>query len=126
MTLGEYAARVGGEVVGDPSREIDGISSIDDVGPHSLTFATDERYLRAALATRAAAVLTEATVAERVGTARKPLLLVPSVRAALAALLAMLEPPRPRGPYRDPSAAVDPSAVVGPDVFIGPLVVVGA
>jgi UDP-3-O-[3-hydroxymyristoyl] glucosamine N-acyltransferase len=126
LTLGEYAARVGGEVRGDATLQIAGISSIDDVDAQSLTFATDERYLRAALASRAAAVLTEPALADRIGTARKPLLLVPSARAALAAVLAMLEPARPAGPFRHESAVVDPSAVVGPDVFIGPLVVVGA
>jgi UDP-3-O-[3-hydroxymyristoyl] glucosamine N-acyltransferase len=125
LTLGEYAERVGGEVRGDPSIRIDGISSIDDVDATSLTFATDERYLRTALASRAAAVLTEPALAERVGTARKPLLLVASCRTALASLLAMLEPPRPVGPFRDPSAVVDPSATIGPDVYIGALAIVG-
>ncbi len=125
MTLAEYAARVGGEVRGDPAIRIDGISAVDDVDGAALTFATDERYLRAALASRAAAVLTEPQIAALVPAARKPLLLVSNVRAALAALLEMLEPPRPRGPFRDPSAVVDPSAIVGPDVFIGPLAVVG-
>jgi UDP-3-O-[3-hydroxymyristoyl] glucosamine N-acyltransferase len=126
LTLADFAARVGGEIRGDGSIEIDGVSAVDDARAGSLTFATDERYLRKALASRAAAVLTEPQLAERGGAARKPLLLVPSARAALAALLAMLEPPRPRGPFRDPSAVVDPTAAVGPDVYIGPLVVVGA
>ncbi len=131
MTLGEYAARVGGTVRGDASVEIAGISAIEDVGAGALTFATDERYLRAALASRAAAVLTEAGLAETVAPAggeapRKPLLLVPSARAALAALLAALEPPRPRGPYQHPSAVVDPAATVGDGVFIGPLAFVAA
>ncbi len=125
MTLADFAARVGGEVRGDATIRIDGISAIDDALPASLTFATDERYLRAALSSRAAAVLTEPALADRVESARKPLLIVPSARTALAALLALLEPPRPAGPFRDPSAVVDPSARVGPDVYIGPLVVVG-
>jgi UDP-3-O-[3-hydroxymyristoyl] glucosamine N-acyltransferase len=129
VTLGDYAARVGGTVRGDASIEIAGISAIDDVGAGSLTFATDERYLRAALASRAAAVLTEAALAEAVVPAgegpRKPLLLVLSTRAALAALLAALEPPRPRGPFRHPSAIVDPDATLGDDVFVGPLASVG-
>jgi UDP-3-O-[3-hydroxymyristoyl] glucosamine N-acyltransferase len=125
LTLGEYAERVGGEVRGDPSIRIEGISSIDDVDATSLTFATDERYLRTALASRAAAVLTEPALADAVGTARKPLLLVASCRTALASLLAMLEPPRPAGPFRDPSAVVDPSATIGPDVYIGALAIVG-
>jgi UDP-3-O-[3-hydroxymyristoyl] glucosamine N-acyltransferase len=125
VTLAEYATRVGGTVRGDASVDIERISSIDDVDAASLTFATDERYLRAALASRAAAVLTEPAVAEAVEQPRKPLLLVPSARVALAQLLRALEPDRARGPYCDPSAVVDPSATVGADCFIGPLAVVG-
>ncbi len=126
MTLDDYAAHVGGTVRGDGSVTISGVASIDDALPGSLTFATDDRYLRAALATRAAAVLTEPSLASAVETARKPLLLVSSARAALATLLALLEPPSPERPFRDQTAVVDPTAVVGPDVHIGPLVVVGA
>ena len=125
MTLAEYAAQVGGSVSGDGSVEIERIAAIEDVDDRSLTFATDERYLRNALASRAAAVLTEAPLAERVGAARKPLLIVPSARAALAQLLAALEPPRPPAPFRHPSAVVDESARVGPDVHVGPQVYVG-
>ena len=124
-TLGEIAARVAGTVRGDATVAIAGIRAIDDVDADSLTFAVDERYLRAALRSRAAAVLTEADIADRVGAARKPLLLVPSTRVALATLLAALEPPRPPAPYRHPSAAVDESAVVGPDVHVGPFVWIG-
>jgi UDP-3-O-[3-hydroxymyristoyl] glucosamine N-acyltransferase len=125
VTLAEYAARVGGTVVGDDGIEIDRVSAIDDVDDRALTFATDERYLRLALGSRAAAVLTEPAIAEKVEGARKPLLLVASARAALAQLLKAMEAPRPRAPYRDPSAVVDPSARVGPDVHVGPFVYLG-
>jgi UDP-3-O-[3-hydroxymyristoyl] glucosamine N-acyltransferase len=124
-TLEAVAARVGGTVLGDVTVAIERISSIEDVDAASLTFATDERYLRAALRSRAAAVLTQPELAERVGPARKPLLLVASTRAALATLLHDLEPPRPRAPYRHPSAAVDDSAAIGPDVHVGAFVYVG-
>ena len=126
MTLGEIATRLGATVRGDASFTIERIAAIDDVDASSLTFATDERYLRRALASRAGAVLTEPALADAVGEVRKPLVIVASARQGLAALLADLEPARPRGPFRAPSAVVDPSATVGPDVFIGPLVVVGA
>ena len=126
MTLGELAARVDGTVVGDASTAIDDIASIEDVAPGSMTFAVDERYLRAALASRAAAVMTEPAVADAIGVPRKPLLVVASARIALATLLADREPPRPQGPFRHASAVVDPTATIGPDVYIGALVVVGA
>jgi UDP-3-O-[3-hydroxymyristoyl] glucosamine N-acyltransferase len=125
VTLGDYAEIVGGTVRGDASVAIEGVAAIDDARAGSLTFATDERYLRAALASRAAAVLTEAGIAGNLEATRKPLLLVPSARVALAALLAAIEPPPPLRPYRDPSAIVDPSAAVGADTHVGPLVVIG-
>ena len=125
MTLAEVAARLGGAVRGDGDVRIERIAAIEDVDANSLTFATDERYLRRALDSRAAAVLTEVAFADAVGEARKPLVIVSSARAGLATLLADREPPRPQAPYRDPSAVVDPSASIGPDVHVGPLAVIG-
>ena len=125
-TLAAIAQRIGGSVRGDSAVVIDGLAAIDDVDDRTLTFATDERYLRDALRSRAAAVLTEPQVADRAGgTARKPLLVVPSARAALATLLAEREPVRPRGPFRHPSAVIDPTAALADDVVVGPVVVIG-
>jgi UDP-3-O-[3-hydroxymyristoyl] glucosamine N-acyltransferase len=125
VTLADYAANLAGTVRGDGSVAIERFAAIDDVDERSLTFATDERYLRQALSSRAAAVLTEPALADRFPDARKPLLLVASARAALAALLKSLEPPRLPAPFRDPSAVVDPSASIGPDVHVGPQVWIG-
>jgi UDP-3-O-[3-hydroxymyristoyl] glucosamine N-acyltransferase len=125
-TLGELARRTGGRVVGDPAVAIDRIAAVDEAGPDALTFAVDERYLRTALDSKAAAVLTDETLVAPDQTYRKPILAVPSARVALAALLAALEPPRPRGPFVHPTAAVDPSAVLGDEVWIGPHASVGA
>ncbi len=125
MTLAEYAALVEGTVRGDASLAIERIAAVDDVDERALTFATDEKYLRLALAGKAAAVLTEPALAASANDARKPLLLVASVRTALGKLLAALEPPRPAGPYRHPSAVVDPGAHVGPDCYLGPHVWIG-
>ncbi|MEO6990366.1 MAG: UDP-3-O-(3-hydroxymyristoyl)glucosamine N-acyltransferase [Candidatus Baltobacteraceae bacterium] len=124
QTLAELARRVGGEVRGDGEVEIDSIAAIDDTDARTLTFAVDERYLRAALASRAGAVLTEAAAAQSVSGARKPLLVVASARLALAQLLAERELPRP-GASRHPSAVVDESATIGEGVAIGPFVWIG-
>jgi len=124
-TLASIAERTGGRVIGDGSILIEGLRAVDDVGPGSMTFATDATYLKAALASKASAVLTDAGLVTEL-TSKMPLVVVESTRLALAALLAELEPPRPVGPFVHATAAVDPSATIGPAVYIGPHVSVGA
>jgi UDP-3-O-[3-hydroxymyristoyl] glucosamine N-acyltransferase len=125
-TLAEIAARTGGRVIGDAGVRVGFIASIDDVDASAMTFATDERFLRAALASRAAAVLADEKLIDPAASYAKPIVAGASPRVALATLLAVLEPPRPRGPHIDPSAVIDPSATLGTAVYVGPLVTVGA
>jgi UDP-3-O-[3-hydroxymyristoyl] glucosamine N-acyltransferase len=125
-TLAEIAERTGGRVIGDASVRVVRIAAVDDVDATALTFATDERFLRAALESRAAAILADATLVDPSRAYAKPIVAVASPRLALATLLTLLEPPRPRGPYVHPSAVVDPSAAIGTGVYIGALVAVGA
>ncbi len=125
-TLGELAERTGGRVVGDPAVTIERITAVDEADATTLTFAVDERYLRGALASKAAAILTDAALVDERETYAKPLLAVASARVALAALLASLEPPQPSGPFIHPSAVVDASARIGDNAWIGPHVVIGA
>jgi len=124
-TLESIAERTGGRVIGDPAVRIGRIAAIDDVDGESLTFATDDRYLRNALASRAAAVLVAESLIEAGATYAKPLVAVASPRLALAALLRALEPPRPAGPFVHPSAAIDPRATLAPDVYVGAHVSIG-
>lgn len=124
-TLGELAARCAGRVIGDSAIPIRALGAVDDADAATLTFATDDKYLGAALRSKAAAVLTdEDTIGQR-AEFPKPLLVVASARAGLAQLLASLEAPRPPAPYVHPSASVDPSARIGERVHIGAHAVVG-
>lgn len=125
-TLGSIAERIGGRVVGDAGVTIERVVAVDDADASSLTFATDARYLQAALASKSGAILTDDALIEPGVAYAKPLLAVPSARTALAQLLAALEPPRPLGPFVHPTAAVDPTAQIGAGVFIGAQVVIGA
>ncbi len=125
-TLGELAERTAGRVVGDPGFAVERIAAVAEADPGTLTFAVDARYLREALGSKAGAVLTAESLLGVQADYSKPILAVGSVRVALAALLAALEPPRPQGPFVHPTAAVDPAAVLGEAVWIGPQVSVGA
>ncbi len=60
-TLRELAEWVDGQVCGDGSVEIDGITGIDEAGPSDVTFAVSPHLDRAA-ASKAAAVIIPVTV----------------------------------------------------------------
>lgn len=122
-TLRDLAQRAGGRAVGDESLPIERIAAVEESGPGALTFATDERYLAAALLSRAAAVLVDASIAP--ANAPKPLIVVENARLALARLLAALRPPRPKGPFRHATAVVEPDAEVAPDAYLGAHAYVG-
>jgi len=124
-TLGTIAERTGGRIIGDAAVVVEHVAGVDAVDETALTFATDEKYLRTALASKAAAVLVDATLVRAEETYPKPLVAVASVRIALADLLRSFEPPRPPAGIH-PSAVVDPAAMVDPTASIGPLVTIGA
>jgi UDP-3-O-[3-hydroxymyristoyl] glucosamine N-acyltransferase len=122
-TLRDLAGRVGGSVVGDGGLEIARIAAVEEAGPDALTFATDERYLAAALKSRAAAVLVDASLPHEPGV--KPLLVVENARHALAQLLAALRPSRPRGPFVHATASIEPDAQLAADAYVAAHAYVG-
>jgi len=126
--LADLAERIGARLLGDGTIPITRIAAISEADAGTLTFATDTRYIRAALESRAAAVLIDADLLEGDRLLEeplaKPILLVPSARVALAQLLGSFLPPRPPA-MRHPSAVIDPTAEIGEDVVIGPGVIIG-
>ena len=53
LSLGELAERIGGSVVGDASRKIHDVATLDEAGPEEISFLTNPRYRSLAERTRA-------------------------------------------------------------------------
>jgi UDP-3-O-[3-hydroxymyristoyl] glucosamine N-acyltransferase len=121
-SLGELAGRLGAELVGDPELRVRGIRTLDAAGPGDLSFLTHPRYLEAALASAASALL----VGRRLEGSQAAQLVVAQPTVALAGLLEWMypEPATPTGIH--PTAVVATDARVDPSAAIGPYAVVGA
>ena len=121
FTLGELAARVGGEVVGDAGRRLSGLKPLDEAGKSDLSFYHNRRYLAEAHASRAGALL----VADPAEFPGRDLLVCREVYPAFAALLELFHPTAapPAGVHK--SAVVAKSARLGAGVSVGPCAVVG-
>lgn len=116
--LRDLAAVAGASVAGDDALRIERVAAVDEALPGSLTFAVDDRWIDKALASKASAVIVPESAAniERRG---KSLIVARDVRAALAAILASLAPPLPRGPFVHPSAVIEDGVAQGQRVWIG-------
>jgi UDP-3-O-[3-hydroxymyristoyl] glucosamine N-acyltransferase len=129
FTLGELAARVGGEVAGDGSTVVTGVAALERAGPDEVSFYSNKKYRAAFEASRAAAVLVEPDVAVPAGRA---VVRVKNAYLAFAKLSTLFHPPPTAVPgiaaeaYVHPSAEVHPSAQVLPLASVGPGAKVGA
>jgi UDP-3-O-[3-hydroxymyristoyl] glucosamine N-acyltransferase len=123
LPLKAVAEFVGGRVIGDEDTPLSGISSIESAAPGDLVFVEDAKNLRAALESRAAAVITAESVAKE--TASKPLLIAAQPRLAFARAAKLLCPAADRRHGVHPSAIVHSSAVLHENVTVEERVVIG-
>src|SRR5687768_14337786 len=56
-TLREIAAKLGGEIVGDPEVRIERVATLENAGDGSIAFLANPRYLKQLAGTRASAVI---------------------------------------------------------------------
>ncbi len=119
--LAELAEIVGGAVRGNPDREIDGLGTLESAGERRLSFVTNPRYRRKALASRAGALLVGKSLAEL----DRDLLVAEDPYFALAKLLEVFHPPEPPPSGIHETAIVGAGAELGPGVYVGPYAVVG-
>jgi len=122
FTLGELAAHVGGAVIGDAGRRVEGIKTLEDADARHLSFYHNRRYLQAAMDSKAGALL----VADPGPFPGRDLLVCADPYAALAALLELLHPAERPAAGVHPAAVVAASARVGDGASVGPTAVIGA
>lgn len=109
--LGELAAHVGGELLGDAGLLIQGLNGLAEAGPGDVSFYGNTRYRKQYEATRASAVLVGLEVPAREGVS---LVRVPHPHLAFAKLSQLFHP------VRRPQAGVSPGAHVHPEARVHP------
>jgi UDP-3-O-[3-hydroxymyristoyl] glucosamine N-acyltransferase len=121
ISLAELAERLGGQAEGSPSLRITGAAGLQDAHPGCLVRVEHPRYLEAAEASPAAALLTDL----RIGPLQKPAIRVKQVRLAFAQALGLFAPEEDRPDGIHPTAVVASDAELGPGCAVGPYAVIG-
>ena len=127
LTLGEIAASLGGSLQGDPSQQVDRLTSLRSADERSISFLVRPQQRDAALASRAIAIIVSPALAQTL--AGKPNLLIDAdpylYYARLAALMAARIDPTPAAGIAG-SARIHPQASISPTAIIDEAVVIGA
>jgi len=123
-SLAEIAKAAGARVMGDGTRQVGGIASIESATADDVTFVEDERRLEEALQSAAGAIIVGEFAANAKTT--KPLLLAKQPRLAFIRAVRLIRPQRGRD-YQGvhSTAVVHDSTKLGSRVSIGPHAIVG-
>jgi UDP-3-O-[3-hydroxymyristoyl] glucosamine N-acyltransferase len=117
MTVRELARRLDAAAEGNPELEITAVQSLEDAGPHDVSFVEGRRGEKQAAPSRAGCLLVRPDFAAGAG---QTVIRVPAPRNAFAKVVALFHPPRPVEPGVDPAARVAPTALLGEGVSVGP------
>src|SRR3990172_6985052 len=117
----EIARLVRGEVVGDGTIMIRGVTAIEEAREGSLVLAESPGYFSRAEASSASCVLT----GQWAQPSQKCVILVANPKAAFARVLGLYHPPKKAPAGIHPSAAIGEGIELGQEVAIGPFVAVG-
>lgn len=133
-SLSSLAESIQAQLVGDGAVEVSGIASIPQATAEDLVFVEDEKHLRLALESRAAAVIVGEFAEKPAGDlvkkpakkfAAKPLLIVAHPKLAFARVAKLLRPHPDRPPGIHASVVVHSSVRLGKDVSMAEQAVVG-
>ena len=121
FTASKIAEHLKGELIGDGTTVLTGISSAEAAKHGDLTFAEKEAYFAAAEQSKASAILVSGPFASTT----KVIIRVVNPRVAIARLLPLFFPPDAHSPGIHPGASVAATAVIDPTAHIGPGCAVG-
>jgi UDP-3-O-[3-hydroxymyristoyl] glucosamine N-acyltransferase len=119
-SLQEISEAVGARLRGDERVDVNGVASIASAGPQELVFVEDEKYLAAALNSRAGAVIAGAFAADALG---KPLLICQHPKLAFARAARFLQ--NDSRSIQPSAGPVHPTAIIDSSVRLGAGVIVG-
>jgi len=117
VRLGDIAARLGGELVGDPGVEISAVGTLRGAGAGAISFLAQPRFRPDLAITRASAVIVGMDDRD---TSTLPRIVCKDPYAYFARVSALLNPPAPVRAGIHPSAIVATDAVVAPTAQVGP------
>jgi len=121
IRLTEIAQFIQGQLVGEASGSITGLSSLTEAGPQDLAYLASDRFLKAALSSKAAAVILNRATPEL----HRPQIVVgnPAYAFALIAQRYFCPTYRPRGIAHEVVRGMN--VEIGPDPSIWPFVTLG-
>ena len=127
FALGDIAAQLGGELIGDPTLRIDRIGPLDGATPSTLSHLTNPRYTPQLATTQAGCVLVSPALRDAAA-ARGAAIVLDDPYLGFARLTrwwaAQTRPAVAVGVHA--SAVIDPSVQIGVGVSVGPLAVIEA
>lgn len=126
-TLFEIANAVGARLVGDGNIVVGHVASISSASAEDLVFVEDEKYLPAALQSRAGAVIVPESIAS--GSSAKPLIVSHHPKLAFARAARLFQDSSTisqSGPPVHPTAVIHESARLAPGVIVEERAVIGA
>ena len=113
--LSELCELLGGELVGEGTVEIDGISEIESSYPGQITFLANNKYAEILKSSEATAVI----ISEDMKAPAIPAIRVTDVQIAKAKILAYFHPPKEYPKNIESTAIIGENAEVGEGSFVG-------
>ena len=120
LTLKELAVFLEGTVVGDPKLNIEGVSTIKNGKPGTITFIVHQKYFKYVESTQASAIITsDSEILNDLNG-----IIVDNPKLAMVKVLDYFSPQYPSQKGIHKTAIIDPNAVLGKGVSIGPYTII--